>query len=357
MAADGVHRNAPVDAMHATADDAGKTLRIAFMLLGDRNKASSRVRGYWIGEELEALGHRVTYHHAQKRWDYPPLLPVMFRNDVLIFQKQYSRYDIMLQRLARLLGKRVFFDIDDAPSRALREVSKRNAATMMREAHGVFVGSRNLETLAKEAGGTVHFIPSGIRLANYKTREVRKADAPICLGWIGNGVHYVDDLTSILEAPLRTLASHHNLKLKIVGACGEPKLMEVFGSIDGLELDLVDEVDWSDPEAISAAVADFDIGLYPLIETEFNIYKCAFKALEYMATSIPVVASNVGANSDVVTHGADGLLVNSSHEWIEALSRLIADDAERQRLGRSGRIKVEERYSAKALAAQISRVL
>ena len=72
--------------------------------------------------------------------------------------------------LAKRMGKRVFFDIDDAPSRAGREISQRNAATMMREAHGVFAGSHNLEALAQETGGTVHFIPSGVRLAQYKTR-------------------------------------------------------------------------------------------------------------------------------------------------------------------------------------------
>ena len=237
------------------------------------------------------------------------MLAVMMRHDVLIFQKQYSRYDIALLRVAKRMGKRVFFDIDDAPSRAGREISQRNAATMMREAHGVFAGSHNLEALAQEAGGTVHFIPSGIRLAQYKTRA-RKDTGQVCLGWIGNGAHYVEDLTSILEAPLRSLAAQYDIRLKIVGACGEPKLTEVFGAIDGLTLDLVDQVEWSDPEAVSAAVADFDIGLYPLIENPFNIYKCAFKALEYMATSIPVVASDVGANGDVITHGSDGYLVS-----------------------------------------------
>ena len=167
----------------------------------------------------------------------------------------------------------------------------------------------------------------------------------------------MEDLTSILEAPLRSLAAQYDIRLKIVGACGEPKLTEVFGGIDGLALDLVDQVEWSDPEAVSAAVADFDIGLYPLIENPFNIYKCAFKALEYMATSIPVVASGVGANGDVITHGSDGCLVSSSEEWIACLSRLIADDGERRSFGAKGRAKVEERYSTKALAAQISELL
>lgn len=333
-----------------------RSLRIAFILLGDRNKASSRVRGYWIGEELEMLGHHVSYHHTQHRRDYLRMLAVAMRNDVLIFQKQYTRYDIALLRAAKLLGKRMFFDIDDAPSRVGRAISQRNAETMMREAHGVFAGSRNLESLAREVGGNARFIPSGIRLDHYKPRAVGDA-GQICLGWIGNGAHYVEDLTSILEAPLRSLAAQYDIRFKIVGACGEPKLAEVFGSIDGLALDLVDDVKWSDPEAVSAAVADFDIGLYPLIENKFNIYKCAFKALEYMATSIPVVASSVGANGDVVAHGSDGCLVSSSEEWIACLSHLIVDGSERRSFGANGRAKVEERYSTKALAAEISALL
>lgn len=333
-----------------------KSRRVAFILLGDRNKASSRVRGYWIGEELEALGHTVSYCHAPHRRDYLRMLAVMLRHDVLIFQKQYSRYDIALLRVAKRVGTRVFFDIDDAPSRAGREISKRNASTMMREAHGVFAGSHNLEGLAQEAGGTVHFIPSGIRLAQYQAQSPENTKQ-VCLGWIGNGAHYVEDLTSILEAPLRSLAAQHDIRLKIVGACGEPRLTEVFGGIEGLTLDLVDQVDWSSPEAVSAAVADFDIGLYPLIENPFNIYKCAFKALEYMATSIPVVASDVGANSDVITHGADGCLVSSPEEWAACLSRLIADKSERRSYGARGRAKVEERYSTTALAQKIHAVM
>jgi glycosyltransferase involved in cell wall biosynthesis len=333
-----------------------KKLSVAFILLGDRNKASSRVRGYWIGEELEVLGHQVSYHNATQRRDYLRMLAVMKRHDVLIFQKQYSRYDIALLRVGKRVGKRVFFDIDDAPSRAEREISKHNAATMMREAHGVFAGSHNLEALAREAGGTVHFIPSGIRLAQYRTRATNDA-GQVCLGWIGNGAHYVEDLTSILEAPLRSLAAQYDIRLKIVGACGEPKLAEVFGGIERLAFDQVDQVDWSDPEAVSAAVADFDIGLYPLIENKFNIYKCAFKALEYMATSVPVVASGVGANGDVINHGSDGFLVSSSEEWISCLSHLITNENERRNFGAKGRAKVEERYSTKSLATQISGLL
>jgi glycosyltransferase involved in cell wall biosynthesis len=69
------------------------------------------------------------------------------------------------------------------------------------------------------------------------------------------------------------------------------------------------------------------------------------------------VASNVGANGDVITHGSDGYLVSSSDEWIACLSCLITNEGKRRKLGANGRAKVEERYSTKALAAQISGLL
>ena len=68
------------------------------------------------------------------------------------------------------------------------------------------------------------------------------------------------------RGPLRSLAAQHDIRLRSRGV----RRAELF--VDRT-LDLVDEVQWSDPEAVSAAVADFDIGLYPLIENQFNIYK------------------------------------------------------------------------------------
>jgi glycosyltransferase involved in cell wall biosynthesis len=76
-----------------------------------------------------------------------------------------------------------------------------------------------------------------------------------------------------------------------------------------------------------------------------------------MATSIPVVASDVGANGDVITHGSDGYLASSPEEWITCLSRLIADDRARRSFGANGRAKVEERYNTQVIAQQISAII
>ncbi len=339
-----------------SARGATPSRRILFHMLGDARKASSRVRGYWIADELEAMGHHVSFMDATRRADFWQLFVAGLKSDAIIFQKRYARYDVWIAHILRRLGKTVIFDIDDAPSNTGNPVAERNAARMMRAAHRVLAGSHNLEALARAEGGEAVFIPSGIRLENYVLGATHN-DGPVCLGWIGNGAHYVDDLVSVLEQPLKNIAAQCPVKLKIVGACGQERLRAVFGSIAGLELELIDQIDWARPEAVAEAVAAFDIGLYPLLESDFNRYKCAFKALEYMATGLPVVASAVGANGDVITDGRDGLLVNTHEAWTEALMRLIGDPDLRRKMGHAGRTKVETRYNTAALATEIAELL
>lgn len=69
--------------------------------------------------------------------------------------------------------------------------------------------------------------------------------------------------------------------------------------------------------------------------------------LEYMASSKPVVATEVGGNPEIVVHGQTGLLVPPADG--EALANAILSILENrevaQRLGRSGRKRVEDKFS------------
>lgn len=44
----------------------------------------------------------------------------------------------------------------------------------------------------------------------------------------------------------------------------------------------------------------FDIGLMPLNDTERSRGRCGFKAVQYMAVGLPVIASYVGAAQEVI---------------------------------------------------------
>jgi len=68
----------------------------------------------------------------------------------------------------------------------------------------------------------------------------------------------------------------------------------------------VDYVPWA-PAIEVSAVQDLQIGLMPLQDTDWTRGKCAFKMLTYMACGVPVVASPVGMNQDVLAMGRIGL--------------------------------------------------
>ena len=64
-----------------------------------------------------------------------------------------------------------------------------------------------------------------------------------------------------------------------------------------------------------------------------------------MAAGIPVVASAVGANRDIVTHGENGFLAATSEDWVHHISTLASDRVLRRKFGLKGRELVEQKYS------------
>jgi glycosyltransferase involved in cell wall biosynthesis len=68
--------------------------------------------------------------------------------------------------------------------------------------------------------------------------------------------------------------------------------------------------------------------------------------LEAMAAALPVVASRVGSVPELVVDGETGILVPPGDEsaLAAALSSLVADPAERRRLGEAGRARAEKRF-------------
>jgi glycosyltransferase involved in cell wall biosynthesis len=104
----------------------------------------------------------------------------------------------------------------------------------------------------------------------------------------------------------------------------------------------------------AAHLEDVDVGIMPLADTPWNRGKCAFKALQYMATGLPVVASGVGMNTEVVEDGRSGYLVGDEADWIDALARLAANGEMRRRMGREGRASVELRYACSVIGPRVA---
>ena len=76
-----------------------------------------------------------------------------------------------------------------------------------------------------------------------------------------------------------------------------------------------------------------------------------------MACGIPVVASPVGVNREIVEHGVNGFLAETHDEWRSAIRTLLHDPDLRRQMGTAGRKKVEEQFSLKVWGPRVVKML
>lgn len=213
----------------------------------------------------------------------------------------------------------------------------------MRRAQLVIAGSRFLADYARAAGApAVEQVPTVVDLDRFPaTRRRRRSGIPrVC--WIGQ------QSTAGFLQPLAPL-------MRELADAGEASFTAI--GIDAAAAGLpMESVQWSE-EGEAAAIARCDIGIMPLPDTPFERGKCGYKLIQFMACGLPVVASPVGANRDIVEHGVNGFLAETEAEWREALRHLASDAQLRKRFGEAGRAKVERHYALQVTAPKVVALL
>jgi glycosyltransferase involved in cell wall biosynthesis len=166
------------------------------------------------------------------------------------------------------------------------------------------------------------------------------------IGWIGSPAtqKYLLDIRHALAQ----VCAEHNARLLLIGANAQ--------MVDALAGIPVERVEWSE-DTEAATIARMDIGIMPLIDGPWERGKCGYKLIQYMASGLPVVASPVGVNVDIVRQGENGYLAADDAAWADALQRLVKDASLRQRMGSAGREQVEREYSLAAQAPRLAAVL
>jgi glycosyltransferase involved in cell wall biosynthesis len=236
---------------------------------------------------------------------------------------------------------RVVLDLDDLPVVRGERAPGPRARRLASLVDGLILGNRELASWFP--GRPAWFVPTCIEPALWPPVE-RSADGrPPMLGWIGTagGLPLLEDLAPVLAAA----CAKHGARVRVV--CDVPPKMP------GVPVDFVP---WSGGRE-TADLADVDVGLAPLIDGPTQRCKCGLKALEHAASCAPVVASPVGALSEIVVHGETGFLAASHEEWAAAIDRLLTDGALRRSMGRAARAAVEARWSYDVHASEFEAAL
>ena len=116
------------------------------------------------------------------------------------------------------------------------------------------------------------------------------------------------------------------------------------------------ELPWNEDDEVNE-INNFDIGVMPLPDSPWERGKCGFKLIQYMACGLPVIASPIGVNSEIVEHGVNGFLVETDEEWESSLRTLMGDPELRHRMGQAGRVKIERQYSLQVTGPVLTSVI
>jgi glycosyltransferase involved in cell wall biosynthesis len=289
----------------------------------------------------------------------------VFRYDCIWIEKELFPFiPAWVEQLLAALGVKLILDYDDAVFHNydksknfwVRTFLPKKIDRVMKAANVVFAGSRYLAQRAKRAGALQVIIlptvidPKKYTLSRYPitTSAVHSSDNSVqdgrqaseslpSIGWIGSPstLKYLRLVTGALSS------LYHKRPFRFVLING--------GSVQYRQyLDLPEEAIthyvWSEQDEVSQ-IHQIDIGIMPLPDDPWERGKCAYKLIQYMACGLPVVASPVGMNTEVVSPGDNGYLASNEQEWVEYLGRLLADEEARESMGRKGRGLVEKQFT------------
>ena len=161
------------------------------------------------------------------------------------------------------------------------------------------------------------------------------------------GVRYLIDA-------VQRLAPERRARLIILGDGPERERLKEQVRRGGLEGRVEVRGRVSDRE-LRRAYADSSVFVLPaIVDARGDTEGLGVVLLEAMSYRVPVVASEIGGITDIVTHGETGLLVPPADVAAlgAALERLAADPALAKHLGEAGHRMVSERFSWSAILAQ-----
>lgn len=172
-------------------------------------------------------------------------------------------------------------------------------------------------------------------LRDWDTQEERLFPDRFVVGWLGGTQHVNDELPmreglkAFLDANPRALFAF----------CGNGQLSVLWKKSIGVSDDqwrYIKPPGIGEPEGnfdrYQTVISQFDVGVAPLQNTEFNRCKSDLRLLEYGAWGVPYVASNIAPYRRFAGEVFGGYLAATPEEWIGGLLAL-RDDREREKIG------------------------
>jgi glycosyltransferase involved in cell wall biosynthesis len=274
--------------------------------------------------------------------------------DVIWIEKElFPFFPATVERLLRIFGPPYVVDYDDAifhnydlsSHLLIRKTLGKKIDVVMRNALCVIAGNDYLASRAKAAGAKdVVVVPTVVDKDRYLAKRDSTCES-LVIGWIGSPStqKYVVDIRQALFS----VCEQFGACIKLMGAT--PQIVEELPELP------VEVLPWSEDGEVDF-IRQLDIGIMPLVDGPWEKGKCGYKLVQYMASGVPVVASPVGVNVEIVDGNRCGLLADSLEQWESALRKLLGNADQRLDYGRAGRAAVENKYTVHVQVMALNKI-
>ena len=242
------------------------------------------------------------------------------------------------------LKKPVVFDLDDAIWLS-KPFGRLAIKKICQYSSFVFAGNKHIAEYVSDFNQKVAIIPTGIDTEKFRP-DSDKANHydEFVIGWTGSksNLIYLNQIEKQLTVFLNRFPNiylHILCDENLISAC-LPKSKLRFTK-------------WSTLNE-AYIIKTWNVGIMPLPDHEFSLGKCSLKMLQYMATEIPVVVSNIGMNKDILIKNEVGVGVDHAWQWIDALEYLYLNKEIGEKMGVEGRKVVLDEYASTRIATRIA---
>ena len=289
------------------------------------DEPSVRYRAKYPLEQLQ-IKHNIQFSIVYPGYDFKNLSNFVFtyfsallfrkRNSIIVFQKIYTKgiYSTALKILLFFQSKNTLYDIDDAE---YTRQPPQNIHYFMKNCSSCSAGSSSLVNYIKRINKNVFLLTSPVIDHDLTKTETEKT---FTVGWIGYYGAHRQNLTKIFFPAL--LKIDFPIKLKLLGVKNEIEEKEIktyFKNKSNILVDTPINLNWLNEYSIYENVMNFDVGVAPLLDNEFNCGKSAFKLKQCLSCGVPVLGSSVGENLRFLKDDVNGYLCEKPDDYFEKL--------------------------------------
>ncbi len=227
----------------------------------------------------------------------------------------------------------------DFKERLLLRIANRYPHRFLANSKAVIEAISNIEGVSGDRFRVIH---NGVEMKPPLSIERR---APELIVMVAN-LRPVKAIPVLIHAALPVVREIPRARFRIIGEGPERHHLQALVNSLGLKTNV--EMPGSTND-VHAAISSATIGVLTSSSEGFSN-----SLLEYMRAGLPVIASDVGGNDEMVSDGVNGFLfpAGDSNKLAERILQLLREPQKAQELGQAGRRLVEERFSVDVMVRQ-----